>query len=566
MMILDDEQTALLQTDYPFDIIEVTCKLPLLLNLYYADPKEIKTEDLEIGDIVILSLEKNNQKTLRFKQEEEGPFVYSFNVFQGYDEKPNIEIFFDGESDMLIKENGLHIKDSWINFENVTIVNRDKSSRISTRIIIKMGYVIESVFTKIGDDIYQNIDVEGRTINLYGYKYVTTAKKLNITGVDFEISTTEENVKFCYSTNLGAYINPSLTNCFRVGRNNPYTISTRNPLVMYKNYFRENVNNYYVGFRTVEINQNIKIKPKILTYDTSERNLEGAHNKITITGDSESPTYSTILTAPVNNTEYIFTYISICTKGEGLSYEFYNAYNRSRLGYSDNINSDPGYEYRSVPNTKLDTELKLTGKKGLEVFVKHIGLNDYYQTTITKIKFTYNKDNKTLTWIPPIENEEFKYDLYIDKINNIKDKGYTLCDVVDTTKFGRFHDSVTTPIYQIDFTKPDLVGVTDFDVIVVAQQLNNGKMVFLSPVYNSNGESSDDDEKGGNPEPSNMGLIIIIVILSAVILGGGIAAFFIIRKYKSKGVIVADGKATSMAMLGATKNEKLVESQAVVDP
>jgi hypothetical protein len=236
------------------------------------------------------------------------------------------------------------------------------------------------------------------------------------------------------------------------------------------------------------------------------------------------------------------------------------------LGYSDNINSDPGYEYRSVPNTKLDTELKLTGKKGLEVFVKHIGLNDYYQTTITKIKFTYNKDNKTLTWIPPIENEEFKYDLYIDKINNIKDKGYTLCDVVDTTKFGRFHDSVTTPIYQIDFTKPDLVGVTDFDVIVVAQQLNNGKMVFLSPVYNSNGESSDDDEKGGNPEPSNMGLIIIIVILSAVILGGGIAAFFIIRKYKSKGVIVADGKATSMAMLGATKNEKLVESQAVVDP
>ena len=132
---------------------------------------------------------------------------------------------------------------------------------------------------------------------------------------------------------------------------------------------------------------------------------------------------------------------------------------------------------------------------------------------------------------------------------------------------GRFHDKVETPYYEINFTKPDLVEVTDFDVIVIAQQLNNGKMVFLSPVYNSNGESSDDDDTNpDNDGPSNMGLIIIIVILSAVILGGGVAAFFIIRKYKSKGVIVADGKATSMAMLGATKNEKLVESQAVVDP
>ena len=61
-------------------------------------------------------------------------------------------------------------------------------------------------------------------------------------------------------------------------------------------------------------------------------------------------------------------------------------------------------------------------------------------------------------------------------------------------------------------------------------------------------------------------MIIIIVVLSVVLVGGGIAAYFIIRKYRSKGVVVADGKATSMAMLGSTKNEKLVESQAVVDP
>jgi len=55
-------------------------------------------------------------------------------------------------------------------------------------------------------------------------------------------------------------------------------------------------------------------------------------------------------------------------------------------------------------------------------------------------------------------------------------------------------------------------------------------------------------------------------VLSVVVIGGGIGAFFIIKKYRSKGVIVADGKATSMAMLGSTKNEKLVESQVSVDP
>ena len=94
-------------------------------------------------------------------------------------------------------------------------------------------------------------------------------------------------------------------------------------------------------------------------------------------------------------------------------------------------------------------------------------------------------------------------------------------------------------------------------------------MTLLSPVYNSKGESSDDEEEG-NDEPddggSNTGLIVIIAILVVIIIGGGIAAFFIIRKYRSKGVVIEDGKATSMAMLGSTKNEKLVESQAVVDP
>ena len=563
MFILDNEQMILPETKYPFDIIEVKCKLPLLLNLYYANPNDVKTKNLEIGDIVILSLPGNSRRRLTFKPGQDGPFVYSFNIFQDYNVKPNIEILFDDESDIIATENGLHIKESWMKFESVTIVNRDKSSGINTRIIIKMGYVIESTFKPIGDGVYHNENEVNRTINLYGYKYDSTSKRLNYTGVDFDISTLADNVKFCYSTNLGAYINPSLNNCFRVGKNNPYTIHTRNPLIMYKDYFQDNVKNYYVGFRTAELNQEIIIKPKPITYDTTDRNFENINKRIKLEGDS----HSLILTAPPSHNPYIFTYISICTSGEGLSYEFYNAYNGSNLGYNDHITSDPGYDYKSVSNTKLDTELKLIGKAGLEVFVKHIGLDNYYQPDIETIRIQYNADEKKLSWRQPIESEEFRYDLYIDTLDNIKNKGYTLCSIIDTTKLGRFHDNITTAddtiTYTIDFTKPDLVGLTDFDAIIVAQQLSNGKLVFLSPVYSTKESPSDEPD---NPSSSKTGLIVIIVVLSVVVVGGGIGAFFIIKKYRSKGVIVADGKATSMAMIGGTKNEKLVESQVAVDP
>ena len=95
-------------------------------------------------------------------------------------------------------------------------------------------------------------------------------------------------------------------------------------------------------------------------------------------------------------------------------------------------------------------------------------------------------------------------------------------------------------------------------------------MTVLSPVYNSRGESSDDESNStdGNKddeEESNIGLIVVVIILTVILIGGGVAAFFIIRKYKSKGVVIANGKATSMAMLGSTQNDKLVESQAVAE-
>ena len=74
---------------------------------------------------------------------------------------------------------------------------------------------------------------------------------------------------------------------------------------MYKDYHLENIN-YYVGFRTIDCDQKITITPKKIEYNTKERNIEGARNKLKITGDTGE--YSTILTAPKNKEPYFYSH------------------------------------------------------------------------------------------------------------------------------------------------------------------------------------------------------------------------------------------------------------------
>ena len=555
------------QTRFHFDVLEVKCNLPLLLNIYYINPQETKLTNLEIGDITILSLIRGQSQTLKFKTGEKGPYAYSFNIIKEYG-NPNIQLTFSDKSTLNITENGVYPKYSLYEFENITIYNKDNAGT-STKIIFKFGYVIEYNFLKIENRIYTNQNDENRDINLFGYMYETTSSRFNYTGVDFEVQTTEDNVKFCYSTNIGTYINPSLQNCYRVGKNNPYTISTLNPYVMFKNYHYDDLINYYVGFRTVELNQNITIVPKLKKYDTTERNHEGARNKIKISGENS---YSTILTAPKKNEPYIFTHIHVCTKNKPLSYEFLNAYNSVNLGYNGEIGANSKNNFITIENTKLDTELKLNGDNGVEVFVKHVGIPEKKQIIVRDFKFGYDKDSHVLNWTQPLENEEFQYTIYIDKLDNIKKQGYTLCSITEVTKLAHYSEILTTnsnnPSIQIDFTKPELQGYDDFDVIIVADQINNGKLTILSPVYNSNGESSEGggEEGGESVEPSNdsssTGIIVLIVILSIALVGGAIAAIILLYQYKKKGQVSSGNKATSLALIKSQQDGKLVESQA----
>ena len=567
-----DEVVLPEETKYHFDVIEVKCKLPLLLNLFYADPTSTKVNGLEVGDITILNLEKGASQVLDFKEDGTNVvFAYSFNILKGNNQNPNIEITFNTGETLHITENGVYVKYAIIELYQITITNKETSGSVSTRIIFKFGHVIEYNFESIQNGIYSNQNDENRKDNLFGYIYDNSNKRLNYTGVDFEVQTKGDNVKFCYSTNLGTYINPSLQNCYRVGKNNPYTISTLNPKVMYRNYESDEKLNYYVGFRTVELDQNITIIPKLREYDTTERNMEEAKNKVTIGYEGK---YSTILTAPQNHDPYIFTHIHVCTKNKPLTYQFLNAYNRSSLGYDGEISPNSKNQFKTVENTKLDTELTLTADNGVEIFVKHVGISSKYQPVVKDIQINYDNNTRILNWTQPIDDEEFEYTIYIDKIDTLKKLGYTLCSIAEVTKLGHWSQTIRTDSRTPNITVPTDIGkdYEEFDCIIVAEQINNGKLTLLSPVTDSKGNSPDEEPESDTIEPdtsdkepeskSNTGLIILIVILSVVIIAGAIFAFIVYRRYKSQGEISKTKKETSMALINSAQKDKLIESQA----
>jgi hypothetical protein len=338
---------------------------------------------------------------------------------------------------------------------------------------------------------------------------------------------------------------------------------------MYKNYTTDNYISYYVGFRTLDKTHNITINPIIKKYDTTERNTEGKKNKVKISSDTGD--ISTILTAPANHERYVFVETCLCTKKAHVSYQFLNAYNHSNLGSDGQLNNNK-VKISVFENPKLDSELKIfNGQNGYEIFVKHSGHTSKSFTSPQKIVIKYDRENKNLTWNQPLYNEKFEYHIYIDKIDIIKKQNYTLCDIAEVTKLGHHEEIVESDnktLYRVlDFSHPDLgPDYGEFDVIIVAEQLQKQKFTFISATYDSLGNNNDDPDDTNPPSDSKTGLIIIISILSIVIIGGGIAGVLIFLKYRKKAQVIEQNKQTSMALLNSTSQGKLVESQVQVDP
>ena len=98
------------QSRFHFDVIEVTCNVPLLINLFYVEPDTPKVANLKMGDITVLSLGKGEEQPLTFLLGATGPFVYSFTIEKDSKIKPNIEIELTADDKMTITENGVYTR------------------------------------------------------------------------------------------------------------------------------------------------------------------------------------------------------------------------------------------------------------------------------------------------------------------------------------------------------------------------------------------------------------------------------------------------------------------------
>ena len=541
------------QTRYHIDVIEVTCKIPSLLNVYYTDKENPKIANLDQGDISILDLGPGESQRLSFSDNLKGEFIFSFNVFvENY--KPKIAVHFEDEDeeDMEITENGIFTKDSNKNYEYIVVENKELSGSMKTKIIFKFGYKIDSIFTKIKNNIY-NLQTDDREQNLFAYKFNTGEDRLNTTKIDFKVSTIEDNVKFCYTTNLGAFIDPSLQNCYRVGRTNSYTISVLNPYLMYKNYKAgddKTIMDYYVSFRTENKDQNITIEPTLYNYTTHFRNTENYGNAISIGKEG-----STILTPP-KDSNMLFVHIDSCTPDTYISYDFKNAYNSSSLNIKGDITANSKNNFINIPNIKLDTELDIQTQISSKIFVMHVGINEKYQPVVNDINITFDKE-KTLTFTQPIINEEFRYTINLDKKGKLLKENYTLCSFTEMSKLAHYTTSLVSDkeVNQItlDFSDSRLKGYENFDILILAEQTNKGKVMILSKVFQSY-------KKG--KESSNIVLVVVLVILSVLLIAGSIIAFVLLRRYKLKpDREKIKAKETSLAMV-ENQNEKMITSSA----
>ena len=80
MDTLSGEEIILTPGRFHFDIIELTCNVPLLVNLFYTDPENTKINNLEVGDITVLSLEKVTEQALTFTYSGDYYYIFSFTV------------------------------------------------------------------------------------------------------------------------------------------------------------------------------------------------------------------------------------------------------------------------------------------------------------------------------------------------------------------------------------------------------------------------------------------------------------------------------------------------------
>ncbi len=188
----------------------------------------------------------------------------------------------------------------------------------------------------------------------------------------------------------------SYENCFRTGKNIPYSltfvnfhdfshknkkkcaktyknIKNVNPLIITKDY-KDYIDFYYVTFSPYYDTEYISLDIKEYKYDVLERNIEGVGNIVTIVGEKVN-NVSTILTVPeISSNNNIMVQLQICELSSTNMMLYYNinAYTQEYI-LNGTIRYIPIFYTYVLENNFMETQLRLTGLTNDIMFVKHLG-------------------------------------------------------------------------------------------------------------------------------------------------------------------------------------------------
>ena len=473
---LNDKKYKLPISATNIDVYKIQCTLPVMLNFYYVE-EESEIFTMKEGDIQIFNLDPYQTINVPFfegmtfpeilievNQPENNPFV----IIEVTDE--NVY-----KTNTLVKHTPMTIS------KGINIKERGGST--NTRVIIKVAYS-----NKKFKDLYQNVKYSSE-LNTYLFEFPNDALNKDFyTYANLTMSgeNQDDNIKFCFTTSIGGALKPSSENCYRVSKTNSYSLKVYNPFIMYKNYQYSDDLKYSVTLKPVTEATNFGIKADIYKYDTTIRIKEGTNSKIKIDSNLQN---GAILTPPEIETNSIFVQIQVCDEENSIETKVLDVLNQDELLPSETIDKGQKNKYRAFTNKLMDTEFYVSGKENTEVFLRMAGLSTTYTPSFSNDpKINYDESWNTLYIESPFEtNEDLEITVLIDDENVIKNKGYTLCSFVDKSfnDLAKLHQSVTIENGKIafmllNFAKAGYEPGDKFDALVYYEQLNKGKMVFIS--------------------------------------------------------------------------------------
>ena len=399
------------------DVYKLECELPLMLNFYYIDDNDLHPK-MNFGDVAIFTLKSYESVNIPF---------FSITL-----PRIIIEIYNPYEDPVVIIEaqsETVYTKNQIIEITPLTLANginiKERGGLTDTRIIIKVGYS-ESGWTQ-----YSEFLKYSKTYDTYLFEFPSD-KKYFYTYAELITSGTnsDDNVKYCFTSNIGAALKTSSENCYRVSKDNPYTLIAYNPFIMYKDYELDENMKYYITFKAVTEATNFDVQAKVETYDTTIRNYEGVNNKITIddTGD-----YSSILTPPSNPDPAIFVQVQICDTVSSIKTKVIKPLTKEIVVAEQTIAANTKNSFMTFKNDFIDTEFFATGNEGTNIFVRMVGLPTIYVPQFnSNQQISFDVTTNTLTVDCPLSKaESVKYTVLVDREGVISKKGFTLCSFVN---------------------------------------------------------------------------------------------------------------------------------------